>query len=140
MEAILIAEDEALIAATLADALSDEGFEVLQCATGREALRLMRTRRRFAALVADIRLPEGIWGNEVAAAFRLQHPKGQIIFITGAPYPIGVLPPGLRDASVLLKPFQPHDLVRHGATAVGRLASQLNSPATPSVSNQQQPR
>ncbi len=112
METILVAEDDAPVAAALADALSDEGFEVLQCATGRQALDAMRTRRRFAALVTDIRLPNGIWGNEVAAAFRLQHPQAQIVFITGAPYPIGVLPPGLRDAPVLLKPFQAQDLIR----------------------------
>jgi CheY-like chemotaxis protein len=112
MGTILVVEDEFLVALTLTEALSDEGFEVVLCTDGKAALETIYGPRRFAALVTDIRLPHGVWGNEVATAFRSHHQGGRIVFITGTPYPIGALPPELRDAPVLLKPFVPHDLVR----------------------------
>ena len=63
---VLLAEDDSLIAAALADDLEEEEFTVRRAANGREAIALLDGEEPFSAIVTDIRLGEGPDGWEVA--------------------------------------------------------------------------
>lgn len=82
---VLIVEDEFLIRLTLGEALSDEGFQVLEAATGPDALATLRTRPDIALLLTDIQLPGGLDGREVARQARGFAPALKVIFMTGRP-------------------------------------------------------
>lgn len=81
---VLLVEDEFLIRITLSEALVDEGFEVVEAASGDEALRLVREQPGFDLLLTDIRLP-GTDGHSVALAARERSPDLPVIFMSGQP-------------------------------------------------------
>ena len=54
---ILVVEDEFLIRLTLTEALSDEGFEVLEAETGDAALPMLAAASGIRLLLTDIQLP-----------------------------------------------------------------------------------
>jgi DNA-binding response OmpR family regulator len=82
---IMIVEDEFLIRLTLAEALSDEGFEVIQAATADEALAALRDNPDIALLLTDIQLPGRLNGVELVRTVRQQVPRLPVIFMTGRP-------------------------------------------------------
>lgn len=53
----MVVEDDADIRRGIADALELEGFEVLEAADGREALRRLRQNARPAAILLDLMMP-----------------------------------------------------------------------------------
>ncbi|MBV1800246.1 response regulator [Siccirubricoccus sp. G192] len=57
---LLVVEDDFLVRLTLVDALSDDGFEVLEAADAQEALDHVCGRSDIAAMLTDINLPGGI--------------------------------------------------------------------------------
>jgi DNA-binding NtrC family response regulator len=77
---ILVIDDEPLIRDTLAEYLGQEGFEVVACATGEEALEAV-ARRRFAVALCDMQLP-GIDGLEVLARLQRLSPDTFVLLIT----------------------------------------------------------
>ena len=77
---ILVVDDEPLIRDTLAEYLSQEGFAVVTCASGEEALETA-ARRRFAVALCDMQLP-GIDGLEVLARLQRIHPDIFVLLIT----------------------------------------------------------
>lgn len=103
--AILVVEDEWLIAADIEQTLVDAGFDVLGPAHSvEEAGRLMKTRAPSAALL-DISLSEG---NSFGLAARLSKLGIPYAFLTG--YNIADLPVELAQQWVLNKPVVDSDL------------------------------
>ena len=102
---ILIVEDEFLIRLTLGEALADEGFQVLEAATGPEALDVLRTRPDVALLLTDIHLPGGLNGREVARQARGFAPALKVIFMTGRPD--AMAEGGTPDEAFIAKPYLP---------------------------------
>ncbi|MGI3776450.1 MAG: response regulator [Janthinobacterium lividum] len=80
---ILIVEDEFLIRLTLAEALADEGFDVVEAETGDEALRLIETDPAIQLMLTDMQLPGTLDGAQLAARARAHNPELPIIFVTG---------------------------------------------------------
>ena len=80
---ILIVEDEFLIRLTLSEALSDDGFEVIEASSGDEALALIGAADRIDLLLTDIQLPGRTNGRAVARAARERAPDLPVIFISG---------------------------------------------------------
>jgi DNA-binding response OmpR family regulator len=76
-ETVLVVEDDDRIRRALKLALADEGYEVLDVATGEEAIERARERTVSAVLV-DLNLP-GINGFEVCRRIRLLSPAPIII-------------------------------------------------------------
>ena len=103
---ILIVEDEFLIRLTLSEALTDDGFEVVEAATGAEALGAMSAD--VAVLVADMQLPGGMNGAEVARRARLVKPDLPVIYMTGRPDSAAAAATP-RDAFIA-KPYLPSDV------------------------------
>ncbi|MCB8878791.1 response regulator [Acidisoma cellulosilytica] len=84
--AILLVEDEALIREIMAESLADDGFEVIQVATGDEALALIDHHdRAIEALVTDFHMPGEADGAEVAAHARIHYPQLPVIIASGRP-------------------------------------------------------
>ncbi len=79
-QTILVVDDEPLIRATLAEYLGQEGFEVLTCASGEEALETA-SQRRFAVALCDMQLP-GIDGLELLARLQRLNPDTFVLLIT----------------------------------------------------------
>ena len=84
---ILLVEDEHDLRIMAADGLADLGYTVVQAADGAEALLALRTRASSAAridmLVADVGLPGGLNGRQVADAARELLPGLPVLLITG---------------------------------------------------------
>lgn len=84
MALIVIADDEFLLAAMLADILEDEGHETVLASHGQEALERIRSRRP-ALLITDFMMPV-MTGLELAQAIRADKEIEDlpIILVSGA--------------------------------------------------------
>jgi len=78
--AILICDDEPVIRDTLAEFLAREGYEVVACGSGEEALKLAG-ERMFDLVLCDINLP-GLDGIEVLESLGRISPETFVILIT----------------------------------------------------------
>ncbi len=78
--AILIVDDEPLIRDTLAEYLTQEGFPVMACADGEQALALA-ANQRFAVALCDVQLP-GMDGLALLERLRRLSPETFVLVIT----------------------------------------------------------
>jgi CheY-like chemotaxis protein len=100
---LLLVEDDELVRSTLAEALADAGFEVLEAEDAETALHMLAERGDLAALMTDINLP-GADGFVLARAARRLRPDLPVIYASGRyrePDPKRALP----GARFLAKPF-----------------------------------
>ena len=83
--AVLIVDDDPVIRAFVARALTQAGYEIATAASGREAIRLVADDRfRPAALVTDIEMPQ-MTGVELAARLLAIRPALRVVMMTGDP-------------------------------------------------------
>ncbi|HVH78267.1 MAG TPA: response regulator, partial [Stellaceae bacterium] len=87
--------------------LREEGFDVSATASGWTALVMVR-RKPFDLLIADILLPDGLDGLEVAKCARLERPSLRCLFVSGRSQAVTDDPE--RDDFVC-KPFRRHELL-----------------------------
>ena len=80
---VLIVEDEFLIRLTLAEALGDEGFDVLEAETGDAALPMLVPGCGIQLLLTDIQLPGSLNGRALATRVRQLLPNLPVIYMTG---------------------------------------------------------
>jgi two-component system, response regulator PdtaR len=84
---ILLVEDEVLIRLGTASDLRLNGFEVIEVASGEEALAVLESGVRVDVLLTDIRLSQGIDGETLATLFRSRRPNTKIILASGTVTP-----------------------------------------------------
>lgn len=80
LPSVLVVDDEPVIRDTLCEFLTQEGFDVVACATGEEALSLT-VSREFDLALCDINLP-GLDGIQVLEQLRKSRPDMFVILIT----------------------------------------------------------
>ena len=82
-ESILIVEDEAALAAAVADALQDAGYVVTHAADGEDALGLIK-RQAFNLVICDLKMPR-LDGQQFHASLMRAVPalSKRVIFVTG---------------------------------------------------------
>lgn len=80
---VLVVEDEFLIRLTLIEALSDEGFEVIEAESGDDALPILESDGAISLLLTDIQLPGSLNGHALAERVRANKPDLPVIFMTG---------------------------------------------------------
>jgi CheY-like chemotaxis protein len=108
--AVLVVEDEPLVRAYVADLLGQSGFEVLEAATGEEALALLSDGGSLCAVISDVAMPGPVDGFELARRVRHDQPRMGVILVSGVMAPTGVyLPLGVRFMS---KPVKASTLLR----------------------------
>ena len=81
----LVVEDEWFPRMDLADALSEIGWQVVECATGEQAMAFLASGAQVAVLVTDIRLPGAVNGWDVAIQLRTINPDAVVIYCSGNP-------------------------------------------------------
>jgi len=79
-KSILIAEDEEVLRQSLAELLSDEGYEVHQAGDGKEAYDLI-LKRPVDLVLTDIRMPK-MDGTELLAKLQQTAPQTPVIIVT----------------------------------------------------------
>lgn len=100
----LIVDDEAMIREILAERLSQEGYEGVCCASGEEALALLR-ETAFDAILSDLNMP-GMSGLDLLEAARRDCPRAAFILITGTQeIQIGIQAMRQGAADYITKPF-----------------------------------
>jgi len=77
---VLVADDEDTLRANLAQVLQEEGFDVIACPSGDEALRALQSHV-VDALITDLRMP-GLSGMELVDHARKIAPDAVIIVVT----------------------------------------------------------
>jgi len=105
---ILVVDDEFLIRLTLADALANDGFAVLEAADGEDALRILAATPGVAVLLTDLHLPGGMDGTEVARRARLLRRDLPVIYMTGQPG--GPPQPASPRDAFIAKPYLPSEV------------------------------
>ncbi len=114
---VLVVEDEFLIRMSLAEALSDEGFVVLEAGSAAEALELARVERDIALVLTDLQLPGGLDGWALAERLRAERPELPVIFVTGRPDPGA--PAARPQDRVIGKPYQLRDVCAAAREMIG---------------------
>jgi two-component system response regulator PilR (NtrC family) len=107
---ILVAEDEPVLRESLAELLSDEGYEVLQAGNGKEAHDVL-LQRPVDLIVSDIRMPE-MDGVQLLGHAKQIAPQTPMIMVTAfgtVESAVQAMRAGAHD--YLLKPVQFDDLI-----------------------------
>jgi CheY-like chemotaxis protein len=79
----LVIDDEPLLRMIMVDALTDEGYHVLEAVDGVAGLEIFRAHPDIDVLVTDIGLPKGLTGKQVAEQARAVRPELATLFVTG---------------------------------------------------------
>ena len=104
---VLVVEDDWLIREDIVADLRQEGWAVLEAATGAGALKALQDAEKVDLLITDIKLADALTGWEVAEAFRTSHPEVPVIYASGNPANDHRRVPG---SIFLSKPVAPSEL------------------------------
>ena len=85
MPLAVVVEDEWSIRMQMADMLSDAGWEVVEFASGEQAVAFLTQGRNVDCLVTDIRLTGAVTGWDVAQAYRASNPGLRVVYCSGNP-------------------------------------------------------
>ena len=102
---ILLVDDDEALRYTLAKALRDNKFEVVEASDFRNTLPALESGVPFDFFVTDLVVPE-VHGFALARMARMKHPNIQCIYITAHDVPIGEA-----IGPLLKKPFSPAVLI-----------------------------
>jgi signal transduction histidine kinase/DNA-binding response OmpR family regulator len=112
-EEILVVEDDDQVRALTVEMLKGLGYTVVVAPNAKAALILLKTKRRFGALMTDVVMPGGMSGIQLAKSARKLRPGMPVLLTSGyaggqglaeegfaflsKPYELGVLASRLRD-------------------------------------------
>ncbi|MFQ1702333.1 ATP-binding protein [Loktanella agnita] len=117
---ILLVEDELQVRQVLATMLRSAGYDVVEAASGDDALRVFQSSAAFDLLVTDIVMPGTLQGTTLAKAIRALDPELPMIFLSGYASEATVHGNGLRPADIrLMKPVAKSDFLNAVADALG---------------------
>ncbi len=107
---LLLVEDEKITRITLANTLADEGYDVVSCESGEEAVRELKNKN-FEIIVTDLRLPK-IGGLEILETAKKINPESKVIVMTAyASVETAIKALKLGAYDYLIKPFSPDKLL-----------------------------
>lgn len=109
-ETILVVEDDERVRSISCESLRELGYNVLEAASAREALRTIENGSVPDLLFTDVVMPD-MTGAELAAALSKRHPELKVLFTTGYTRN-AIVHNGMLDAGkhLLSKPFAIEDL------------------------------
>ena len=110
---VLLVEDEGLIRFVTAEALRDDGFEVVEAVDGDEAARLLDGPDPFDILITDMRMPGTRDGVAVALHARLRQSAIPVLVVSGFAWQVKTRLQVLDPAAVFLnKPYKLDEVVK----------------------------
>ena len=115
---VLLVEDDFLIRLTLAEALLDEGFAVVEAETAEAALGSLAEDAGIGALLTDVQIPGSFDGLQLAERVRSLRPGLPVIYMTGRPDKIPEVDSTGNEAFIA-KPYLPSEV----ATTLRRLTA-----------------
>ena len=80
---VLILEDEVPFRQLIAEALSYEGFAVIEAGTGDEALHILLGSPPLDLALIDVRVPGSIDGLDLARRIRAEWPQLKVVLMSG---------------------------------------------------------
>jgi PAS domain S-box-containing protein len=111
-ETILLVEDESPVRELVASILQKYGYNILQAATGAEAIEVWRSNRdKIALLLTDLIMPGGMNGRELAETLWKESPELKVVFTSG--YSADIVGRDFKlesDTNFLQKPYHPQSL------------------------------
>ena len=110
MGRILVVEDDAAVAALIADILAQAQLEAVCVRTDADAHAAL-TASPFRALVVDVNLGPGATGYDVARFARRANPELPVVYVSGDASPETFETAGVPDSDFLLKPFGAAELL-----------------------------
>jgi len=112
-ETILLVEDEPVLRELARMILKDYDYQVLEAATGVEALKVWEENNgRIDLLLTDMVMPEGMSGRELAEELKTRKPDLKVIYTSGYSSEVMGQDLGLRDIKFLQKPYPPPQLAQ----------------------------
>jgi two-component system cell cycle sensor histidine kinase/response regulator CckA len=132
-ETILVVEDEASLRELVTKVLRSYGYQVLEAAHGKEALRLWQGAAiKPALLLTDMMMPEGLSGWELAAHVRQDVPDLKVLFTSGySPEIFGNEVQLDVNSNFLPKPYHPRLLARTVRSCLDNHRPERPQPALP---------
>lgn len=108
---VLVVEDQHEIKELIAETLRTEGYHVLDCDRGDQAMELCwRTPAQIDLLVADLHVP-GLEGDELADRLQALRPEMRVLLISGDSFRLSSLALAGNPATAMLtKPFSMNEL------------------------------
>jgi len=119
-EELLVVEDDAQVRALTVEMLQGLGYGVAVAPNAKAALTLLKSKRKFGALMSDVVMPGGMSGIQLAKSARKLRPDLPILLTSGyaggqgvadeefaflsKPYELGVLAARLRDLIGAVEP------------------------------------
>lgn len=79
---LLLVDDEPLVRESVAEALEDLGYEVVQASSGPEALSILRSGAHIAGVITDYLMP-GMTGGELIVRLAEECPELPVLLVTG---------------------------------------------------------
>jgi len=81
--AVLVVEDEPLIAANAVDMVEEAGFKAIAASDADEAIRILESRNDIRAVFTDVQMPGSIDGLRLAWLVRSRWPPVVLIVTSG---------------------------------------------------------
>ncbi len=110
---ILLVDDDDLAREQVEETLTDLGYDVVSSASGDEALEILERVADIELLMADVVMPNGIGGRELADIARHRRPDLKVLFCSGY-FPVALVNAGElpRGVDCLVKPYRRTQLVQ----------------------------
>jgi CheY-like chemotaxis protein len=105
---VLVVEDDMMTRMDVVDALRDDGWGVLEAASGEGAVAYLKAGEHIDLVITDIQLAGEMNGWDVADAFRAASSAMPIIYVSGA---ARQLPRELPGSKAFAKPYSNADLL-----------------------------
>lgn len=109
-ETILVVEDDARVRRVAVARLKETGYQVVEAASGAEALEHLEAHPEIGLLFTDIVMPGGMSGDDLARQVRLRRPDIKILFTSGYSEPRVAGRELAAAGSWLRKPYTARDL------------------------------
>jgi CheY-like chemotaxis protein len=110
-ELVLVVEDNDAVRAATVSRIQSLGYDVLEARTGAEAIELLELSKPVALVFADIVMPGGMTGYDVAKWVRSRKPDLKVLLTSGYANP-PVAADGVSEIKVLGKPYTREQLAR----------------------------
>jgi CheY-like chemotaxis protein len=108
---VLLVEDEPTVRALAESNIAELGYRTLSAGSGREALALLEEGTAIDILFADINMPDGPDGIELARQVVEARPKVRVIYTTGGGLTDGMRALFVEGAVFLQKPYNRDQLI-----------------------------
>ena len=115
---VLVVEDEDMVRMPMAGYLRDCGYNVLEAADAREAIRTLDAEEPVSLVFSDVRMPGGMDGIGLAEWCRSHHPAVPVLLTSG--YHGGrSMPTGQPAVRLIAKPYSQSFVERQIAAILG---------------------